>query len=422
MAQVLTVKSIDAHAAGQSRQELPDALLPGLYLVVQPSGMKSWALRYRLHGRPSKFTLGPYPAIGLAKARDLGRAALEGVAAGVDPAAGRRAQKVAMEQGGGNDFKSVAARFIERYAKQNTREATWKEYERLLDVNIVPRWRSKPIEAITSADVVALLDGIVDSGTAVLANRILAVIRRLFNWTVERGLLDRSPCEKIKAPAAEVSRDRVLADAEIRLIWQACDSQGWPFGPFVKLLLLTGQRRNEVAQATWAEIDIAGRLWTIPKERTKNGIAQDVQLSAAALEILNGLPRITAKAGDKLPGFVFTTSGKSPIAGYSKAKTQIDLVVSRICEEQSIDAPERWTFHDLRRTIASGMARLGISVVVVEKILNHSGGTLGGVTGVYQRHTFAEERRRALETWATFVEGLMNAKGAPSKVVPMVAR
>jgi integrase len=199
----------------------------------------------------------------------------------------------------------------------------------------------------------------------------------------------------------------VLTDDELRTIWHACDKIGWPFGPMVKLLMLTAQRRDEVAEMRWSEIDIDAKTWTLARERVKNDQAHVVPLSDAAIEVLGSLPRVKGK-GD----FVFTTTGDSPIAGFSRAKDRLDDAVS----ETLPSALERWTFHDLRRTAATGMARLGIDLPVIERVLNHISGSFGGIVGVYQRHNFADKQRGALQAWGRFVDNLVTP--AHANVVP----
>jgi integrase len=406
MAKGLTVKSIDKLSSQLSRIEVPDGLLPGLYLVVQPSGAKSWAVRYRRHGRPAKATIGRYPAITLEKARELARGVMLAVAEGKDPAADKRQARAETE---GRSFGEVAARFIERYAKANTRESSWKEAERLLNVEAFPRWRHRQLDDIKRADIVELLDGIVDRGASTTANRVLACVRRLFNWTVERGLLERSPCEGVRPPAAETSRDRVLSDAELLTLWRVADGIAWPFGYVLQLLILTGQRRDEVAAMRWSEIDLDKRTWIIPRERSKNGIAHEVPLSDPVMAILESLPRIMA--GGRASEFVFTSTGASPVSGFSRAKLRVDAAIIKheraaSQDPQAVKAWPRWTVHDLRRTFASGAARLGIGLPTIEKILNHTSGSFRGVAGVYQRHEFSQEKRIALEAWAAHVTSL----------------
>jgi len=262
-------------------------------------------------------------------------------------------------------------------------------------------------------------------------NRTLAVLRRFFNWTVEREIITASPMAGLKAPTAETARDRALNDEEIRLFWAGCDKLGWPFGPMFKLLLLTAQRRDEVRGMEWTEIEPREkRVWAIPREKAKNDRAHEVSLSELAIEIIDGLPRMsrprTDSAGSEPSPYVFTTNGERPVSGFSKAKERLDKhMLELLCAElgeagkdpgkAEIDG---WILHDLRRTAATGMARLNIAPHVVDWILNHVSGTIRGVAAVYNRHAYLEERRAALEAWGRYVEGLVRpgiGKCSPSR-------
>jgi integrase len=280
---------------------------------------------------------------------------------------------------------------------------------RALDKDVRTAWGQRRVQDITRRDVIELLDGIVDRGKPIAANRVLAYMRRFFNWLIERSVLETSPCDRVKAPSGEKDRDRVLTDHELRWLWKATERLGYPFGPFVRLLLLTGQRRDEVAKARYREFPQQA-LWQIPKERTKNGIAHDVPLSLAAQEVIAALPRIAGRAG-----FLFTTSGETAISGYSNAKERLDKFMLAVAREEAgerglnpdeIEIPE-WRLHDLRRTMASGMARLGHAPHVVEAVLNHTGGTISGVAAVYNRYSYAGEKSRALEAWGRFIADLV---------------
>lgn len=414
MAKALTIRNLELTKPSQVRQEIPDGLIRGLYFVMQPTGKASWAVRYRHRGMPRKLTLGTYPAIGLKDARELASRALVRVASDEDPAAEKQAVKATARKGETGDreqIEKVVAIFIDRYAKANTRASSWRETERILKREIVGAWKGKRLSEIRRADVHDLLDKIIDRGSPIIANRTLAAFRRLSNWAVERGIIDISPAEGMKAPAAERSRDRVLSDEELRLVWCGCETIAWPFGPLAQLLILTGQRRDEVGSMCWAEIDFQHRQWVIPKERCKNGVEHVVPLSKAAIAILKALPRIKSKAG-----LVFTSTGETPVTGFSRAKDRIDESMLKAMRKGA-DEPEkielaRWTFHDLRRTAASGMARLGMPVHVVEAVLNHKSGTIKGVAAVYNRYSYDAEKRQALEAWSRYVEILIS--GAPS--------
>lgn len=400
LAKALTVRAIETLRPSAERREKPDGLLSGLYLIVQPSGARSWAVRYRHHGRPRKLTLGSYPAIDLANARDLARRALVMVAEGRDPAEEKRKARHTADGRGRDLFENIAAQFIQRYAKANTRESTWTETERLLKRDAIPLWRGKTAQEITRRDVIDLLDRVTDRGSPIMANCVLAAVRRLFGWCVERNIIETSPCVGVRPQTPERSRDRVLSDDELRLVWKACNDIGWPFGPLVKLLVLTGQRRDEVSKMRWPEVDLDANLWTIPRGRTKNDVAHGVPLSGQAIDVFATLPRVSGNSE-----LVFTTTGTTAVGGFSRAKARLDIAIASM---RSAEQPlPHWTLHDLRRTVASGMARLGINLPVIEKVLNHTSGTFAGIVGVYQRHSFADEKRSALEMWGRFVEELV---------------
>jgi integrase len=300
-------------------------------------------------------------------------------------------------------FEIVARRFIERYAKLHNK--SWRDSERILQREAVPHWRHRPVGSITRVDVVALIDGIVDRGAPAMANRTLAVLRRLFGWCVERGALELSPCERVKDPAPETRRERVHSDAELREIWRAADILGYPFGPVVKLLLLTGARREEVAGMRWSELAADLSLCTLPAERVKNKKKHEIPLNAPARALLAELPRISE--------FVFSTTGTAPVSGFARAKRRLDQAI--------IPPLPPWVLHDLRRSLASGMAALGVQLPVVEKILNHVGNSFSGVRGVYQRYDFAKEKRHALELWGRHVLALAQ-RPRPSNVIDLAVR
>jgi integrase len=243
-----------------------------------------------------------------------------------------------------------------------------------------------------------------DGGTPIEANRALAAVRKLFNWALSRDIIAVSPCTGVKPPSAENARDRVLTDDELRLVWQAAEQMGYPFGPVVQMLVLTGQRRDEVRKMTWDEVDLERRLWKLAAGRTKNNKPHDVPLSAPVVAILESLPRIV---GSRL---VFTLDGVRPAASLSYHKSRLD----------ALSGVSSWVLHDLRRTCASGLARLGVNLPVIEKLLNHSSGSFAGVVGVYQRHDFGAEKAKALEVWGSFVSALVDEK--PNEVVRLGGR
>lgn len=422
MAKDLTKLALDNMKPDAARREVPDGHTRGLFLIVQPTGAKSWAVRYRFKGASKKLTLGPYPAIDLKAARAFASDALKIVASGDDPAAVKKAAKAAERVPNDRDLvEKVVETFVVRYAKAHQKVETAYETERVLNREVVAKWKGRRLSSITRAEVHDLLDRIVDRGSPIMANRCLAALRKMCAWAVDRGLIETSPCDKVKAPSAERSRDRVLSDEELKAVWTACDDLGWPFGPMVKMLALTGQRRDEVASMRWSEIDLDSRTWTLPRERSKNDQAHVVPLSEPATAILKSLPRIASK-----PGYVFTTNGETAVSGFARAKERLDaLVVETMrkgsAEPDKIELP-RWTLHDLRRTFASGFVRLGINLPVIEKVLNHVSRSFGGIVGVYQRHSFADEKRVALEAWGRFVETLVCDPAAANVVDLATAR
>ncbi|RWP80472.1 site-specific integrase [Mesorhizobium sp.] len=436
MASVLTAKAVEAAKPdGSKRIEKPDAALPGLYLVIQPSGARSWALRFRRNGKPAKLTIGPVldrrddappeslplgQAHTLTEARAAARQALQALAEGKDPAGDRKAKLAAAKADPERDLvKKLGTAFIDRYCKRHNRR--WQEVERQFAAEINPKWGAKRAQDINKRDVNDLLDGIVDRGSPVTANRVFATLRKFFGWLVERDVLEASPCAGVKKPTAEQSRTRILTDDEIKLFWKAASSFEYPFGPMWRLLLLTGQRREEVAGMTRKELSLDDDKpgWTIPASRAKNGKPHSVPLSLAAVEIIKGLPKI-GKAG-----FLFTTTGETHVTGYSRSKARLDAKMLEALRDgaddpKSVELPG-WTLHDLRRTMASGMAKLGINLPVIEKVLNHTSGSFGGIVSVYQHHDFAPEKRAALDAWASFIAALVDDKPAESNVVPMKA-
>lgn len=328
MAGRFTPRSVESIKGNGTRREIADGLLPGFYLVVQPSGAKSWAIRYRspVTGKHAKHTLGSYSVLSLANARADAAAALRMVQAGGDPSAARKADRAkARKVAAGEDaIENVFAKFMKRRLKKKKqvplKASTLKGDQWLFDRRIAPEKPAKgqpslrgyQVQDVTKEQLIELLDYIVDNGAPVLANRALAVLRRFFNWCVEKAILPASPCAGIIAPGAEGSRDRKLDDLELRALWKFAEKQSYPFGPIVQLLILTGQRLDEVRSARWSEFE--GDIWALPGARTKNGRDHDVPLSPEAKAVLVSLPRIDGS------DLLFTTNGRKPVSGLSKFK------------------------------------------------------------------------------------------------------
>jgi integrase len=376
------VKHVAAPAEG--RIELWDSVLPGLGLRVAAAsskhqiGIKTWFVRYRTAGTQRRLKLGTYPTLGLAEARNVARQIFTEVGNGGDPSEQKRERA---SRAKAEAFDRVAELFVTRYAKQKNR--SWQETERILKRYVTPVWGSRPIREITRRDVIELLDDMVDRGAPVMAKQTHATVRKLFYWAVDRDILETSPCVRVPVPARAAERDRVLTESELRSVWLACEALKWPFGPLVRLLMLTGQRRDEVATMRWPDVNLDAALWTIPRELTKSDRAHEVPLSTLAREIIGSLPKVDQS-------LVFTTNGKVAVAGFSNAKRRLD----------HLSGIGDWHLHDLRRTAASGMARLGVAPHVVEKVLAHKTGTISGVAAIYNRHGYLAEKRDALERWA----------------------
>lgn len=406
MARALSAKTIKAiKPDGARRLEVPDPALSGLYLVVQQSGVKSWALRYRYGGKPKKLTLGRWPLMGLAEARTAASEAVQAIEHGRDPGAAKKRAKAALVEAQLEErdkVKTLVGQYAKRHLASLKSGATVK---RELERHVLAVWGDRDIRDIGKRDMIDLLDDIADSGRVVTANRLRAYLSKFFNWCVERDVLEASPAQGVKPVAKEASRQRVLSDEEIRWLWLACDDLGQPWGPLAKVLLLTGQRLGEVAGMTDAEI--RGDLWCLPAGRTKNGRAHNVPLSEAVRDVLAGVERPKGAAG-----LYHTTNGEKPVSGFHKGRNHVAEHMAKVAEKERGAPVEilHWTFHDLRRTAATGMARMGIPVRVTEAVLNHVSGTGGGIVEVYQRHDYADEKRAALDAWARFVAELVEGR------------
>lgn len=316
---------------------------------------------------------------------------------------------------------AVLDEFVSRYVEVKNSQSYIDETKRIIEADLKPAWKQKLIKAVTKRDVLRLLDKIVDRGAPIMANRVRALLSKFFAWCVERDIIEFSPMASIKPPSKETTRDRVLSDDEIALVLKACDAVGAPFGPMVKMLFFTGQRRTEVAEARFTEMEIEGnnQVWVIPPERAKNKKEHFVPLTSTVLDLVKSLPRIVPAEGKKAI-FLFTTNGKTPVSGFSKAKKVIDNAMIGILRETATKEGkdpdkvrlEPWTFHDIRRTVASGMARLNVAVHVVEAVLNHRSGSIRGVAAVYNRYDYADEKRAALTAWA---EHLLSVTVGPQR-------
>lgn len=377
------------------RTEIPDGKSRGLFLVVQPSGAKSWALRFRFDGKPKKLTIGPVLEtreseiddlpLGephtLAEARIAADRARIRAAHGDDPTARAvRADRLTLRQ--------AAERFIAEYAKPRNR--SWAETERQLERYLLTDLGDRPIADLRDDEIRAPVAKLTADGAPSMANALHRTLSKFWKWCAakERKIVAANPYAGFEMPNPVKSRDRVLSWDELATIWNASADVGEPFGAILRVLILTGQRREEVAGMREGEIDRRQDVWTVPAARAKNGKPNPVPLTPAVLSEIDAVKRIGKE------GLIFTTTGKTPFSGFGKAKARLD---------SSVDAAEPWRLHDLRRSFATGLESLGVPQEVTEALLNHRSGKKAGVAGVYARHEYREERGHALTAWTRFV-------------------
>jgi integrase len=399
-----------------------DALMPGMAVRVSGKGKRSFYAVKRRTGasQPTWVLLGTYPVTTLAEARAKARETLGALIAGEDPAtlaeAKRRAKEDAERLRRASTFSTVAEDFIKRHAAPLRSGRMVAGYVRR---ELVPVWGERPVVDITRRDVIALVEGILDrggerpargtrrrDGGPYAARHTLSAARKLFNWAVGRDLMAASPCDRVKAAelhGAPEARDRVLGDDEIRQVWGAAQLTPYPYGPLVRLLILTGQRRDEIASLRWSEVDLDRALIVIGPERMKGKVGHSVPLSPAAVEILRSLPPFAGS------DFVFSgQTGPRPFSGFSKAKARLDRTVGDI-------AP--FTLHDLRRTVRTRLAELGITPFIGELVIGH---TQKGVHAVYDLHRYEKEKREALLKWEARLFAIVES--AAPDIVQMPAR
>jgi integrase len=382
----LTKSAIDTLPTPKSDLVYWDAGCPGFGVKVTPKGRKVFIILYRTGGAGSKlrkYTIGPYGRVTLHQARVAAQKVFAAKLEGRDPAAEKREAKRRVVA---DRVEDLLEAFIAQRLSKNRSVA---EISRLLRREVGKPWAGRSVHEITKRDVVEVVSAIEQRGAPGTANKTLKSIKTFLRWCVGRAVLDRSPAEGVPLPAKEVARDRVLDDMELAQVILAARKIGGPYGCIVELLALTGQRRQEVAGLRREELDLAQRIWTIPKARTKNTKAHIVHLSKQALAVL--------KRADQREPLVLSPLGTKTFQNFTHAKRLLD----------HLSGVTGWRLHDLRRTGVSGMARLGVAPHVADKILNHQTGTISGVAAVYQRHEFLSERRAALDLWGAHVAELI---------------
>lgn len=412
-----------------------DEALPGFGLRVTASGKKVFILQYRAGGAVKRMVLGDYGVITPSQARAKAEEARGKVREGRDPLGERKASQAAAVAAEAQVKRQKAAAsltvsvLIERWAEMALKDnapAYRREAVRALRVNLATLL---PLAAssIAHEEAQRSIDAVTADRGESMGRRTRAYARALYNWAMKRRLVPANPFGEVHTEGREVSRDRVLSDAELREVWLAIEGLGLPFGPYMRILILTLQRRTEVAGMRWSELSPDLSTWTVPAERAKNRRAHLVHLPEAARAILSALPhvpqglgkrpftgRMTAGYAEDSPPsqLVFTTNGETPVSGISKAKARLDELIYKARVQEAArrgqNAPPAamlpWRLHDLRRTGVTALARLGTPPHVADRLLNHVEATgIQGVAAVYQRHDFLAERQAASEAWAAHV-------------------
>jgi integrase len=412
----ITTRAIEGLRADAVAQQtdllLWDASLAGFGVRAGKTGHVSFVFQFLVGGRGGKtkrLSIGQYPAL----SPDVARKEAEKLKADthnrIDVVERRREALRQQKQ----ELQAQSLEVLVSLYVQEKQEPGryWIEVARLFEKSVIPALGAKtPVAKISKSDVRHLIKSRGDRPGA--ARNLFAAMRPFFNWCVREDYLQASPMAELALPKTIKARDRVLTDDEIRAFWMGTEAMGPLFAPFYKLLLLTAQRREEVAGMQWRELDLDNATWTIPAARAKNSKDHIVHLSPMAMEALAGVER---KDGSE---FVFTTTGSSPISGYSKAKAALDKLMTGHVDGDLIP----WRAHDLRRTAASGMARLGFDPHIIERVLNHVSGATGGLVGVYQRYEYMDDRMRALHAWGSFVDQLVNEHDEEERIIRFVPR
>jgi integrase len=382
----LTKSTIDALPRPAKDIVYWDSGCPGFGVKVTPKGRKVFIVLYRgAESRLRKYTIGPYGRVTLHQARVAALKIFAARTEGRDPATEKQQARRRLVADRVEDLIEL---FISEHVSK-TRSA--REISRLLRREIIPNWGKRSVHEIGKREVIELVHEVVARDAPSTANKLLKVIKTFFGWCVGRAILEASPAHGLSAPAREEARDRVLSDVELTAVIAAARQINSCYGAIVEFLALTGQRREEVAQLTWDELDLAGQHWTIPASRTKNAKPHIVPLSTQSVAVLMWTPKRGA--------FVFSLSGAKRFQSFSMSKRELDKK----------SGVSDWRLHDLRRTCVSGMARLGVPPHVADKVLNHQSGTISGVAAVYQRHEFLAERRDALDRWGAHVGRLLKS-------------
>src|SRR5262245_3355198 len=399
-----TIRSLKPPSSG--RVDYFDDLTPGLSLRVTSKNARTWTVFYRNNnGRQKRLTLGRYPAVKLVDARELAREAQRTVAHGGDPVVEKRAARDVLT------FGALAKEYIDIYAKPNKR--SWREDERQLNASLLPKWKTRPAAEISAEDLLGLLNAKVRAGAPVAANRLRALVSRIFTFAAGQRLVapTANPVIGVKKPTKETTRDRVLTDSEICRLWDACATQNAYVCAWFRLRLVTAQRGGELLQLRWQDIDPKSHFWTIPGEFVKNAHGHRVFLNETARKILAGVPRPNKP---KTAVWVFPKSlmGDFKHVGRRLAQsTRANIVAQPKTNGKERDRADV-RGHDLRRTAASLMASGGVPRFVISRILNYS--EEKNIKSVYDRYSYDAEKRAAMESWNRQLAAVLKGKSALS--------
>ena len=417
-----------------------DGELTGFALRVSASGVKTFLFQYRFGGRVRRLRLGVYGDLTPAQARRLAETARGRVAAGEDPVSDRKRLHAAAEEthraqkvlsAADSLTLSVLVQRWQDGALRDRSPAYRREATRCLRSSLAPLL-AEPAGRLEPGRLQAELDRIAPDHPTT-ARRVLAYGRAMFGWALKRRLVPANPFAQVVAEGRERSRDRVLTDVELGEAWRAAAALSPPFGPYLQLLILTLQRRTELAGMRWDELAPDLATWTVPAARAKNRKAHVVHLAPAARAIVRGIPRISDMRSGAPSPLVFTTTGRTPISGFQNAKEQLDglVIIERrkrpaqptpaMAGEPSAGPALGWRLHDLRGTGVTALARLGVPPHVADRLLNHVQGSIRGVAAVYQRHEFMAEREAALLRWADHVAAVAVGTAPPDSVVMLDA-
>ncbi len=418
----ITKRTVDAAEPGERDYFVWDTSFTGFGFKVTPKGRKVFVYQYRMPAPgesaetfAKRYTIGKYGNLAPDQARKIAEKLAGMVASGIDPMEHdkathqtAKAAKVAAQEQKRLDsvlaFDRYADAWLSHYEHEKARRpSSVRQAKLVVENHLKQALGSKPMPHIERADLQPILDAIPAKQKG-MRRAVFAYASILFGWAMRRGDIKTNPLVAMDKPSAPAARIRVLSDAEVKLLWQATYKLGAPFDAFVRLLVLTGQRRSEVAGMAWGELDRAAATWTIPVDRAKNKAAHIVPLSPAVVAEIDSLALVAL--GGKWPddgpawpasGLLLSTTGKTPISGISKAKAKLDAEMAKANEGQLVSA---WRIHDIRRTVATGFQKLGVRWEVTEAVLNHVSGARSGVAGIYQQHEWQDEKRSALDAWA----------------------